>query len=335
MNCGTPKERSNKIQTTMGLWRQFLNGRRLKHVAPFVCLLILMLLSVRYAGLLVTCLNSDTGNAKVVVHVAMSVCGAEAQNDFLNTLKSIIFHGQSTEHEIIHMHVFTYDVEDVENLLHSLNHIIPPTLALFVHPLESSAEFNIFRRCSGVRLYMSELFLDQSLMPETLIYLDADTLVTAPLINLHRLIASNRTEHTLFALAEEGNTVYLSRSYSEDNTTKVPYPEGTSGLNAGVMVMMLHRMRQRNFTHMVKTTTDFALSHKIPIPYGDQCILNLMAARNPSIWMRLPCYWNLRTSTMKVCIDEYEEMDGGIIHGNNFQFKNNPQFRMVRHHLIP
>jgi hypothetical protein len=134
----------------------------------------------------------------------------------------------------MHVHVFTNNAAAITDTIDQANQVDPSAMTVNLHNLPSSgsdnAKYNLFAECASIQLYLTELF-DNDAMPERVIYMDIDTLVTAPLSKLWAQADQwiHQSSTFLIALGEavgEGSSVkslYTGRQYKD----KVPLYRGT------------------------------------------------------------------------------------------------------------
>ena len=114
---------------------------------------------------------------------------------------------------------------------------------------------------------------------DSLLYVDTDVLFTSPIEELWSHFEQfNSTQ--LAALTPEHEEEWQGWY---NRFARHPY-YGKLGLNSGVMLMNLTRMREFEFTTKVK---DIFLIYKSNITWGDQCLLNILFHFHPG--MRFYC----------------------------------------------
>lgn len=212
----------------------------------------------------------------------------------------------------------------------------------------SSSSFNLFRKCASARLYAPYMFgkagydlvkthnttatatttaamsgdkdtKTRTKLPERILYLDSDTLVTTSLRKLwdDATVEFQKNPHALFAMTKENyhNNLTCDKSSGArfDLSETVCY-------NSGVLFAHLQRWIDFDFTTMVHEQVEFASTNLFEMPYGDQGILNAMSARFPDRLVELECEWNLRVDLLPECINTYRKNGGGILHGNRGLF---------------
>ena len=295
-----------------------------------------------------------------------------------NFTSSRTTNGQSNEDQIkspgeqIIVHIFTDNVDTLNgNFLQTLptSNLIDK-LDVRVYPMpkpEEGSDYNKYRACASSRLYAPHLFeasatklgtmkndkeksIDDDILPERVLYLDTDTLVTTQLRELWETFTAAFKEYpnALFAMTQEcilrkemGDYFFIG--YAGENVTGADgnthfvytIPNGTcGGYNSGVMFAHLHRWRNKYFSEMVLEQESFAARHNLDMKFGDQGILNAMAARFPERLLEMPCYFNMRTDSMNSCLPHYFDNGGGILHGNRGLFHHNSAVKLLHDYLV-
>ena len=163
----------------------------------------------------------------------------------------------------------------------------------------SDEALNMFRPCSGVRLFMP---LVLGALTQRFVYLDYDTVT---LCDIRRLAAQFDAfgEGGALGLAREdptGGALWDSWYASRGLPTAVP-----GGLNAGVLLVHIGALRRefgsltgylravlgivraRGYAALVNATSDYAMA------LGDQDVLNVLAVQRPHLLHVLPDAWNV------------------------------------------
>lgn len=106
--------------------------------------------------------------------------------------------------------------------------------------------------------------------------MDADTLVLADLASLWLKFAKFDDANQMIGVAYEAEDE--SVSYYQPSLPYAYY--GKTGVNSGVCLLNLTRMRQFGFEEQISEIYE---QHKhLPLKYGDQCLLNIFLAKYPS-----------------------------------------------------
>lgn len=157
----------------------------------------------------------------------------------------------------------------------------------------------LFKPCASQRLFLPHILSSV----DSVLYIDTDILFLDSVENLWRLFDDfNSTQ--LAALApehEQKNVGWYSRF------ARHPY-WGETGLNSGVMLMNLTRMRNAKFVtgERSKETNQVELvpwnevllplynKYRYNITWGDQDLLNIIFHHNPDKLLSFPCFLNYR-----------------------------------------
>ncbi|XP_008548664.1 glucoside xylosyltransferase 1 [Microplitis demolitor] len=179
----------------------------------------------------------------------------------------------------------------------------------------------LFKPCAAQRLFLPALLNDT----DAILYVDTDTLFLAPPeLVWDEFKKMNSTQ--LAALSpehEDPNTGWYNRF------AKHPY-YGKLGVNSGVMLMNLTRMREFRWTDYV---IPIHKEYRLKITWGDQDIINIIFHYHPERLYIYPCRYNYRPDHcmyMSVCTNA--ETEGAlVIHGSRgtFHSQKQPPFRAV------
>ncbi|XP_077494356.1 glucoside xylosyltransferase 1-like [Amblyomma americanum] len=169
---------------------------------------------------------------------------------------------------------------------------------------------NMFRPCATQRLFVPSLLPDE----DAVIYADTDTMFMHPVEDLWRLFYA-MNEQKLAAIAPETEDPALN---PYRNTSLYPFVE-PFGLNAGVMLMNLTRMRKIEFErHMLAIHREFGSR----LRWADQDMLNVFFARNAERLFTLTCSSNFRYEHCKRKPPCFHR-PVAVIHGSKLIFKEN------------
>ncbi|XP_044579766.1 glucoside xylosyltransferase 1-like [Cotesia glomerata] len=191
----------------------------------------------------------------------------------------------------------------------------------FPNNSDASMWKRLFKPCAAQRLFLPALLNDT----DAILYVDTDTLFLAPPeLVWDEFKKMNSTQ--LAALSpehEDPNTGWYNRF------AKHPY-YGKLGVNSGVMLMNLTRMREFRWTDYV---IPIHKEYKLKITWGDQDIINIIFHYHPERLYIYPCRYNYRPDHcmyMSVCTNA--ETEGAlVIHGSRgtFHSQKQPPFRAV------
>ncbi|KAG5325665.1 GXLT1 xylosyltransferase, partial [Pseudoatta argentina] len=179
----------------------------------------------------------------------------------------------------------------------------------------------LFKPCAAQRLFLPTVLNDT----DAVLYVDTDTLFLAPpekvwdnfkKMNSSQLAALS-PEH------EDPNTGWYNRF------AKHPY-YGKLGVNSGVMLMNLTRMRKFRWTDYV---IPIHKEYKLKITWGDQDIINIIFHYHPEKLYVYSCRYNYRPDHcmyMSVCT-EAEREGALVLHGSRgtFHSQKQPPFKAI------
>lgn len=104
------------------------------------------------------------------------------------------------------------------------------------------------------------------------------------------------------------------------NHRTAPFPS-KYGLNAGIMLMNLTRMREINFFSELEPISQ---KYKGLLPWFDQDVINVYFYQYPEKYLMLPCKWNFLTAhcNNKSFCDSAEKDGIALLHGSKGCFHN-------------
>ncbi|CAF1506304.1 unnamed protein product [Adineta ricciae] len=219
------------------------------------------------------------------IHLTIVVCGDRLDEALTSLKSSLIF----TPGPLI-FHIFTED-----HLREEFREKID-----FQWPLEYKSKFQIefysiqftrgnderwkalFKPCCTQRLFIPDILKHI----DSVVYTDTDTLFLTNVRNLWRHFRKFNTTQ-LAALTPEHED--LSKGWYNQYASHPYY--GSMGLNSGVMLMNLTRMRE---VDMISKLMNIFDEFHLYIRYGDQCLLNIYFHSYPEQMYELTCDWNYR-----------------------------------------
>lgn len=134
--------------------------------------------------------------------------------------------------------------------------------------------------CLAQKIFLPSLLSDY----DTLIYLNPDSIFLSPPHETFKLLRHFKKTQIIGVAGEESGSVY-------DEKKGHPY-YGTNGVNSGVMLMDLKKMREINWE---KEIQQIYVEYRSKIPYGDQDLMNIYFNSRPNEVYDLPCDYNYRT----------------------------------------
>ncbi|XP_032597723.1 glucoside xylosyltransferase 2 isoform X2 [Drosophila grimshawi] len=173
---------------------------------------------------------------------------------------------------------------------------------------------NLFKPCAAQRLFLPSLLTDV----DSLLYVDTDILFLSPISDIWQF----------FGKFNESQIAALTPEHENENIgwynrfARHPF-YGRLGVNSGVMLMNLTRMRKFNWEpHVFPIYKEF----KLRITWGDQDIINILFYYHPDKLHIMPCEYNYRPDHcmyMSICNTSHSGIK--LIHGNRGYFHSNKQ----------
>uniref|UniRef100_A0A7N4PEF6 Glucoside xylosyltransferase 1 n=2 Tax=Sarcophilus harrisii TaxID=9305 RepID=A0A7N4PEF6_SARHA len=207
--------------------------------------------------------------------------------------------------------------------------MIKSAIIFSIQPLQ----FHIFAEDQLHHSFKNILILKEV---DSLLYVDTDILFLRPVDDIWSLLKKfNSTQIAAMAPEHEEPRIGWYNRFARH-----PY-YGKTGINSGVMLMNMTRMRRKYFKNDMTTARlqwgeilmPLLKKYKLNITWGDQDLLNIMFFHNPESLFVFPCQWNYRPDH---CIygsncREAEEEGIFILHGNRGVYHDDkqPVFRAV------
>ncbi|XP_016126601.1 glucoside xylosyltransferase 2-like [Sinocyclocheilus grahami] len=278
--------------------------------------------------------GSKVTQAEDVMHLAVVACGNRL-DETLNMVKSaLLFSIQK-----IKFHIFAEEnlAEQFEKGFSQWPQTVSSRFHYSIYPITFSVgnadEWKkLFKPCAAQRLFLPVILKDV----DSLLYVDTDVLFLRPMDDIWKFLkAFNSTQ--LAAMAPEHEIPKIGW-YSR--FARHPF-YGVTGVNSGVMLMNLTRIRSTLFRNsMIASGLSWEnllhplyQKYKNHITWGDQDLLNIIFHYNPECLYIFPCQWNYRPdhcmygSNCKAA----EEEGVSILHGNRgvYHDEKQPAFRVV------
>ncbi|XP_063875958.1 glucoside xylosyltransferase 1-like isoform X1 [Scylla paramamosain] len=184
------------------------------------------------------------------------------------------------------------------------------------YPPGAEDMMNMFRLCATERLFLAQTFEDK----DAVVFLDTDTLFLMPPENLWRKVYEFNP-HQVIGIAP---CLYMYGPRFKKFPTY-----GSSGLNAGVLVMNLTRLRafEGGWTENIMHILD---KYKTKLSLADQDILNILFSNKTTAkhLYELGCEWNYRE---KLCskgrnkCKRAQQLGVGLLHGAALTFVNDKE----------
>ncbi|KAJ1527227.1 hypothetical protein ONE63_008754 [Megalurothrips usitatus] len=205
--------------------------------------------------------------------------------------------------------------------------LVNNTMEFELHPITFPQKGNanewrkLFKPCASQRLFLPGILSNI----DSVLYVDTDTLFLSPLHLIWRHFgAMNSSQMAALAFEhEDPNTNWYNRFAHH------PF-YGPYGVNSGVMLMNLTRMRQFHWEdYVVPIYKEF----KLKITWGDQDIINIIFHYYPHKLYIYSCRFNYRTDhCMYMSVCKSAEKEGvAVLHGSrgSFHSEKQPAFRAV------
>ncbi|KAM4588105.1 glucoside xylosyltransferase 2 [Odontesthes bonariensis] len=277
---------------------------------------------------------SKRTRAQEVMHLAVVACGNRL-DETLTMLKSALLFSLKK----IKFHIFAEDplAPQFEERLNQWPISVSAKFQYSIYPISFSVgnadEWKkLFKPCAAQRLFLPVILKDV----DSLLYVDTDVLFLRPMDDLWRLLNSfNGTQ--LAAMAPEHEVPKIGW-YSR--FARHPY-YGVTGVNSGVMLMNLTRIRSTLFKNsMIPSGLSWEdllhplyQKYKNHITWGDQDLLNIIFHYNPECLYIFACQWNYRPDHCMYGSNckGAEEEGVSILHGNRGVYHDDkqPAFKVV------
>nr|XP_029490772.1 glucoside xylosyltransferase 1-like isoform X1 [Oncorhynchus nerka] len=268
------------------------------------------------------------------LHLAVVACGPRLE-ETLTMLKSALLFSAKP----LHFHIFAEDHlhgsfgESLDLWPSVFQTRFNYTTYPITFPSENAKEWKkLFKPCASQRLFLPLILKDL----DSLLYVDTDILFLQPVEEIWSLLSLFNSTH-LAAMApehEEPRIAWYNRF------ARHPY-YGKTGVNSGVMLMNMTRIRKKYFKNdmtsvplkWVELLMPLLQKYKLNITWGDQDLLNIIFHHNPESLYVFPCQWNYRPDHCiygSNCL-EAEQEGVFILHGNRGVYHDDkqPAFRAV------
>ncbi|XP_053171895.1 glucoside xylosyltransferase 2 [Scomber japonicus] len=272
--------------------------------------------------------------AEEVMHLAVVACGNRLDETLTLVKSALLFSIKK-----IKFHIFAEDplAPQFEERLNKWPRSILAKFQFSLYPITFSVgnadEWKkLFKPCAAQRLFLPVILKDV----DSLLYVDTDVLFLRPMDDIWSLLKSfNSTQ--LAAMAPEHEVPKIGW-YSR--FARHPF-YGVTGVNSGVMLMNLTRIRHTMFKNsMIPSGLSWEdllhplyQKYKNHITWGDQDLLNIIFHYNPECLFIFPCQWNYRPDHCMYGSNckGAEEEGVSILHGNRGVYHDDkqPAFKVV------
>nr|XP_061825561.1 glucoside xylosyltransferase 1-like isoform X2 [Nerophis lumbriciformis] len=267
-------------------------------------------------------------------HLAVVACGARL-DETLTMLKSAVLFSKKP----VKFYIFAEDElhSSFRDALHSWPRSVQTrfnfTIYSITFPTENENDWRkLFKPCASQRLFLPLILKEV----DSLLYVDTDILFLQPVEYIWALF----TEFNASQLAAVAPEHEEPRIGWYNRFARHPY-YGQTGINSGVMLMNMTRLRDTFFKNDITAVTlqwsemliPLLHKYKLNITWGDQDLLNIIFHHNPESLYVFPCQWNYRPDHCVYGSNcKLAEKEGVfILHGNRGVYHNEkqPAFRAV------
>ncbi|KFO30810.1 Serine/threonine-protein phosphatase 4 regulatory subunit 2 [Fukomys damarensis] len=268
------------------------------------------------------------------MHLAVVACGSRVEETLVMLKSAVLF-----SHRKIQFHIFTEDSlkPEFDKQLRQWPDSYTKKFEHRIYPITfsvgNSQEWKrLFKPCAAQRLFLPVILKDV----DSLLYVDTDVLFLRPVDDIWKLLGQfNSTQ--LAAMAPEHEVPKIGW-YSR--FARHPF-YGPAGVNSGVMLMNLTRIRSTQFKNsMIPTGLAWEnmlyplyQKYKNAITWGDQDLLNIIFYFNPECLYVFPCQWNYRPDHCMYGSNckEAEREGVSVLHGNRGVYHDDkqPSFRAL------
>ncbi|XP_072242298.1 glucoside xylosyltransferase 1-like isoform X2 [Leuresthes tenuis] len=267
-------------------------------------------------------------------HLAVVACGPRLE-ETLTMLKSATLFSKKP----LRFYIFAEDElhESFRNALESWPTVVRTKFTFAIYPItfpeENAREWKkLFKPCASQRLFLPLILKEV----DSLLYVDTDIIFLQPVEDIWALLSQfNSTQLAAMAPEHEEPRIGWYNRFARH-----PY-YGRTGINSGVMLMNMTRLRERFFKNDMTTVglqwkeilMPLLQKYKLNITWGDQDLLNIIFSHNPESLYVFPCQWNYRPDHCMYGNNcQQAEQEGVfILHGNRGVYHNDkqPAFQVI------
>lgn len=274
------------------------------------------------------------GRGEEGMHLAVVACGNRLDETLTMVKSAILFSSKK-----ITFHIFAEDplAPQFEERLRQWPRSVAAKFHYTIYPITFSVgdaeEWKkLFKPCAAQRLFLPVILKDVDL----LLYVDTDVLFLRPMDDIWSFFKAFNSSQ-LAAMAPEHEVPKIGW-YSR--FARHPF-YGVTGVNSGVMLMNLTRIRSTLFKNSMIPSGllwndllhPLYQKYKNHITWGDQDLLNIIFHYNPECLYIFPCQWNYRPDHCMYGSNckGAEEEGVSILHGNRGVYHDDkqPAFRVV------
>uniref|UniRef100_A0A1A8EIX4 Glucoside xylosyltransferase 1 n=2 Tax=Nothobranchius korthausae TaxID=1143690 RepID=A0A1A8EIX4_9TELE len=272
--------------------------------------------------------NSIGIKTEPAMHLAVVACGERLQETLTMIKSAVLF-----SIKFLHLHVFAEDqlhdsfTQALESWPRFIRRKYNYSIYSISFPSENAAEWKkLFKPCASQRLFLPLILKDV----DSIIYVDSDILFLQPVDHLWAFL-SQFNPSQLAAMSpehEEPRIAWYNRF------ARHPF-YGRTGINSGVMLMNMTRMRSAFFKNDMTSVglrweellMPLLQKYKLNITWGDQDLLNIIFHYNPEFLLEFPCKWNYRPDHCIYGSNCASAEEDGIymLHGNRGVYHDHKQ----------
>ncbi|KAM6937132.1 glucoside xylosyltransferase 1 [Xenentodon cancila] len=261
-------------------------------------------------------------------HLAVVACGPRLE-ETLTMLKSAVLFSKK------HLHFYIFAENELHDSFRKALKLWPTkvqtkftfTVYPIMFPDENAKEWKkLFKPCASQRLFLPLILKEV----DSLLYVDTDILFLRPVEDIWALLSQFNSSH-LAAMAPEHEEPRIGWY---NRFARHPY-HGKTGINSGVMLMNMTRLREKSFKNDMTAVAlrweeillPLLQKYKLNITWGDQDLLNIIFYHNPESLHVVPCQWNYRPDHCMYgsnCLPAEQE-GVFILHGNRGVYHNDKQ----------
>ncbi|XP_034023368.1 glucoside xylosyltransferase 2 [Thalassophryne amazonica] len=269
-----------------------------------------------------------------VMHLAVVACGSRLDETLTMIKSALLFSFKK-----IRFHIFAEDplTSQFAEKLNQWPRTVSAKFQYTIYPITFSVgdaeEWKkLFKPCAAQRLFLPVILKDV----DSLLYVDTDVLFLGPMDDIWNFLRSFNSSQ-LAAMAPEHEVPKIGW-YSR--FARHPF-YGVTGVNSGVMLMNLTRIRSTLFkNNMISSRLSWEdllhplyQKYKNHITWGDQDLLNIIFHDNPECLFIFPCQWNYRSDHCMYGSNckGAEEQGVSILHGSRGVYHDDkqPAFKVV------
>ncbi|XP_002136434.3 glucoside xylosyltransferase 2 isoform X1 [Drosophila pseudoobscura] len=240
--------------------------------------------SFDYTGMLLS--RNKVQPSRTPLYIVVVCCGQRVQETLVMIKSAIVF---NYEKEYLKFLIFTEKEKDDElrEKLTDWKNIVASFFDFEILPLNFPSQnkiewMNLFKPCAAQRLFLPSLLTNV----DSLLYVDTDTLFLSPISEIWAFFKKfNDSQMAALTPEHENENIGWYNRFARH-----PF-YGRLGVNSGVMLMNLTRMRE---FHWEKHILSIHEEYKLRIIWGDQDIINIFFYYYPDKLFVMPCEYNYR-----------------------------------------